>query len=212
MKTVHAFRRLPTEQIEVDFHNRGLKFKANDRGQVVCEMDDDVADALVKAAPCGYRLLGEPTAPAPAPKATPKQAAPSPVQSAVEALIGTDKHGSHIQIGEESLQLGAVVAAAHTASGLSVADWNALDGAARDALIDGQIEKLTTKAGEKSGDGEGGASPFTITSPDDVVIDLGPMTDDEVRAFAEKQGLPKPHHAKKGDKLKLAVIEALKAQ
>ncbi len=204
MKTVHAFRRLPTEAFVVDFQGQSLPFKADAQGQVVSAMPDDVADALIAAAPCGYRELG--ASPTVAPKTPAKKAEPK-----IEALYGSDKYGPHLQIGGEQVQLGTVVAAAHTASGLSVEDWNALAAADRDALIDQQIAAMTPESTDTGSSGAV-ASPFVITSPEDVKIDLGPMTDDEVREFAVKQGLPKPHHTKKGDKLKLAVIEALKAQ
>jgi hypothetical protein len=36
------------------------------------------------------------------------------------------------------------------------------------------------------------------------------MSDDEVREFAVAQGLAKPHHSKKGDKLRQFVIDSLK--
>jgi hypothetical protein len=52
---------------------------------------------------------------------------------------------------------------------------------------------------------------FVITSPAGEKFDLGAMNDDEVRAFAERVGAPKPHHMKKGDALRAAVIESLKA-
>lgn len=53
--------------------------------------------------------------------------------------------------------------------------------------------------------------PFVITSPEGEKFDLAAMGDDEVRAFAERAGAPKPHHMKKGDALRTAVIESLKA-
>jgi len=76
-----------------------------------------------------------------------------------------------------------------------------------------------TDVGAGSGDGQGSpdgagqqnAHPFVITSPAGETFDLGAMSDDEVRAFAERVGAPKPHHMKKGDALRAAVIESLKA-
>lgn len=73
----------------------------------------------------------------------------------------------------------------------------------------GAVPVKTTKAAKNDGDKPG---QFVITPSDGPAVDLGAMSDAEVRAFAEQEGLDKPHHTKKGDALRLAVIEALKAQ
>lgn len=54
-------------------------------------------------------------------------------------LYGTD-HPALIDIDGQQVQLGTLVAAAHTASELSVAQWNDLADAARSDLVAAEIE------------------------------------------------------------------------
>ncbi|MBT9493869.1 MAG: hypothetical protein IV107_16340 [Paucibacter sp.] len=153
---LHAYRRNATEKIEVDFMGKRFKFAANDVGQVVGEVPDEIATELLKVAGDGYCELG--TDPADAAK-------------------------SHA---EEKIASAASEAAA--------------------AVVAANMQPLDTEALAAV------AAQFSVTDPNGEVFNLGPMTDEEVREFAEKAGAPKPHHTKKGDKLKLAVIESLKAQ
>lgn len=157
---LHAYRRNPNESIDVDFGGQMLKFKPNERGDVVADVEpEELALALVQAAPCGYRAYETaqalaPKPPAPAPK--PTKAEPAPTAS----TSPSDASGDQAQQGKPAEQAQA--------------------------------------------------SAFVITSPEGESFDLGAMDDDGVRAFAVKQGLEKPHHSKKGDKLRAFVIEELK--
>ena len=64
-------------------------------------------------------------------------------------LHGSDKLPAHIEIAEgKTVQLGTVVAEAHTASGLSEEAWNALPADERDALLNAEIDRL--KAAEQA--------------------------------------------------------------
>lgn len=69
-----------------------------------------------------------------------------------EFLLGSDKHDTLITLGETDVQvqLGTVVARAHAGSGLTVADWNALDDATRDALIDDTIDEMLAEVEAKT--------------------------------------------------------------
>jgi hypothetical protein len=76
-------------------------------------------------------------APASAPSSAP---APAPV------LCGSSTLPALISIGGKDVQLGTVVAAAHAASGLTAADWNALSEGDRDERLKAQVEAMQQQA------------------------------------------------------------------
>lgn len=59
----------------------------------------------------------------------------------IETLLGSSVLPALIAIGDAEVQLGEIVAAAHTKSGLSVEDWNALEDAARELLLEAEIKR-----------------------------------------------------------------------
>lgn len=64
-----------------------------------------------------------------------------------EVLYGSNKLPAMVKIAKDKeVQLGEVVAAAHTASGLSVEDWNALEEDKRDELLTDQIKTMRAEA------------------------------------------------------------------
>ncbi len=165
---VHAFRRNPTEVIDVDFAGQVFKFKANEKGDVVADLPADVAEKLIEAAGCGYRAYEAVDAPVKAAKVAPAPAPAAPPAAAPASAPSADLEPPS---GDSSLPPA------------------------------GDLVKKEAPP----------ASPFVIESPDGVKYDLGSMSDAEVREFAVKAGLAKPHHAKKGDGLRQFVIDALKA-
>lgn len=162
---VQAYRRGPTEKIAVDFGGQSIKFAANDRGDVVATIEDDeLAIALIAAAPCGFRAYGGDT--------TPAVVKPRPAMKFdgdLDDELDEDKNDSN-------------------------------DGSSTLMPPPEPTQELATEPAR-----------FVITSPEGEVYDLGPLDDEQVRKFAQDQGLAKPHHTKKGDNLKLFVIDALKS-
>lgn len=68
-----------------------------------------------------------------------------------ETLLGSDVQPAMIDIGaSKSVQLGTVVAAAHKASGLSVAAWNELPGDQREELLVKMIETMRAQSAAKT--------------------------------------------------------------
>lgn len=66
-----------------------------------------------------------------------------PIEAHIETLLGSSVLPSMVEIGPEiSVQLGEVVARAHTESGLSIADWNAMADDAREALLAATVEAM----------------------------------------------------------------------
>lgn len=58
-------------------------------------------------------------------------------ENPLQPLIGSDKFDAEIEVAEgQKIILGDLVRAAFEASGLSVSEWNALEGEARDELLD----------------------------------------------------------------------------
>lgn len=157
MKKLHAYRRNPTEVITVELLGESVQFKANQAGHVVADVSDEFADALIAAAPCGYRVYGS-NAEAPAPATT-----------------------------------------------------QAPDLQARGGKDGGADESPGGPSEEEQGSGSSTAGDFVITAPGGESYDLATMDDEAVRAFAVQHGLAKPHHSKKGDKLRAFVIESLRA-
>lgn len=72
----------------------------------------------------------------------------------LEVLLGSDLLPAHVQIGDELVQLGAVVAKAHEASGLTVGDWNGLVPQIREKLLADYIESLRAPAEQDATNGE----------------------------------------------------------
>lgn len=69
-------------------------------------------------------------------------------------LVGSSVHPATFEIGGQTFQLGNVVAMAHTTSGLSVADWNALPDDERHDRIDAELDRLQAEAEAAQGDGD----------------------------------------------------------
>lgn len=63
-----------------------------------------------------------------------------------DTLLGSSLLSALIKIGDEEVQLGTVVAGAHEASGLSVADWNALGNDEREQMLAAHVTALTEAA------------------------------------------------------------------
>jgi hypothetical protein len=97
--------------------------------------------------------VAEAAAEAPA-EAAPAEEAPEGAQAAepeaeapeILILLGSSTIGALIDVNGEQVQLGTVVAAAHQRSGMSAADWNALDDATRDGLLNHEVEILRGQA------------------------------------------------------------------
>lgn len=70
--------------------------------------------------------------------------------AASQVLLGSSTLPSLIQIGDAEVQLGVVVASAHKESGMSGKDWNALDEAKRDELLNAHVEALRAQAAEQA--------------------------------------------------------------
>lgn len=70
----------------------------------------------------------------------------APTTATQTFLLGSDIHEATYEIGGELYQLGDVVALAHTKSGLSAEDWNALDPDDRHARIDMALDDLADAA------------------------------------------------------------------
>lgn len=100
--------------------------------------------AVETADPAPRSLASATPAPAPTPAPTP---APAPAEPTLAMLYGTD-HPALIDIDGEQVQLGTLVAATQTGSGLSVADWNGLTDADRKDFVDAEIEASRTAAAD----------------------------------------------------------------
>jgi hypothetical protein len=86
------------------------------------------------------------TGTAPLPDLSPAQ------QATMQILLGSSEHEANYTIGGTNYALGDVVALAHTASGLSVDEWNDLTDNSRADLIDEQLDKIKG-AGQDGGTG-----------------------------------------------------------
>lgn len=86
-------------------------------------------------------------------------AAAAPVeQSASEVLYGSSVLPSMLDIGGEQVQLGTLVAAAHQASGLTVAEWNELAAEVREELLADQLALMREHAEAKASAEQSAAS------------------------------------------------------
>lgn len=72
-----------------------------------------------------------------------------------DMLLGSGVLPSMVPIGDTEVQLGEVVRGAFEASELSVEEWNALEGDAREQLLQDEVDRLISEAtGQGSGDEE----------------------------------------------------------
>ncbi len=151
--------------------------REDDDAHVATVLDEAHQDRFLSI-PEAYRLYRGTPAAAPVSAPAPKPAvvaAPvtTPEPDAPEILLGSDSHPASFEIHGKVYALGDIVAAAHKASGLDVAEWNELDAESRAGLIDDELDKLD----------EAGAAPV---SEDEVRAEL-------VALFEAKFG-KKPHH------------------
>lgn len=114
------------------------------------------------------------------PTATEKVVADKP--PAEVGLIGSSVHPSAFTIGGKTFSLGDIVAMAHTASGLSAADWNKLTDEERHDRLDAELDRLQAEldANEKAAK-EGASKPAADAPPD-----FATMKVPELLAYAAK--------------------------
>lgn len=148
-------------------------------------------------------------------------------------LIGSNIQPTTISLtGSKTVPLGEVVAAAHRASGLSLEEWNELQGDEREAMISSMVgqmeveaeaheaaemEALRIKAEEdeaalaakqKAEQEAAEAAKFTLIAQDKSVIDLKPMSDTKLREFAKTYGVDLPPGIK-GDAIRQVIVDKL---
>jgi hypothetical protein len=94
-----------------------------------------------------------------------------------EILNGSNTLPANIEIAEGlEVQLGAVVAAAYTASGLSVEDWNGLAEDERDILLNETIENMKAVVAQTAKDeAEAPETPVAEATPEPEVAAPAPV-------------------------------------
>jgi hypothetical protein len=128
----------------VDMGSAQYHFTPNDDGAHVAEVLDEAHQDRFLSIPEAYRLYrGTPAAAPVSAPAVVKAAEPAP-----EVLLGSDNHPASFEIHGKTYALGEIVAAAHKASGLDVAEWNELDAESRAGLIDDELDKLDEAGAE----------------------------------------------------------------
>ena len=128
---------------------------------------------------CGYKIYrpGAKQQPAAVPPAPPAKT------EAAAVLNGSSVHPAQFEIGDKTVSLGEVVAAAHARSGMTAEAWNELPEETRHELIDAELDFLAGDAdGEKA------------------------ERDALVEQYVAKFG-KKPHHKLGNDKIREALAE-----
>lgn len=127
--------------------------QAEEDAELTVEEDDETEDPDVPAQQPANG--GAPATPA-AGTETPATPGAAPTsggeQQEQPALYGSDTLPSEVAVGETKVQLGEIVAAAHTASGKTVEQWNALLPIDRDALLQAEIDKRIAALSRKPED------------------------------------------------------------
>jgi hypothetical protein len=104
------------------------------------------------------------TKPEPGPNET-KDGAGAPAANSQVILHGSDLLPAHIEIAEgNTVQLGEVVQRAYQASGMTPEQWNALEGAARDDLLEMEVAVLKTEAATAGAGKDGDAKKLSSAS------------------------------------------------
>lgn len=113
---------------------------------------------------------------------TPPPPAPAKQATASTVLYGGD-FPALIDIDGIEIQLGAVVAAAHEESGLSVDAWNALDAADRQARLQSFIERARVEAAEERAKEDAARKGAEEKAAE-------PLTHEQLKAELKRLGVP----------------------
>ena len=139
-----------------------------------------------------------------------------PIEAHIETLLGSSVLPFMVEIGPDiSVQLGEVVARAHTASGLSIADWNAMADDAREALLAATVDAMKAEnapaqlepepeaeAEPEAPDALGLADSAEAQTPE-------PEADDEPDAWSENQPKEQPEQPAADSVVSSIVTEAV---
>jgi hypothetical protein len=239
---IQAYRR--KEPIEVSLTTRLIKFYLNDLQHVVADVDADERDLLVEGIPEAYRDYGDAVAAQPSAEDIARAEAAEKAQKeaderaeaerlaaetrASQTLLGSSVLESVIDLtGNKTIALGDVVARAHVRSELSVADWNDLEPAEREAKLATEVEILTEEAeteeaeaadalrvqatkdaaAEKEAADAAAAKKFVLVAGDQS-FDLKTYDDKKLREFAKQYGVTLASGLK-GDQIRQAIVDKL---
>lgn len=140
-----------------------------------------------------------------------------PIEAHIETLLGSSVLPPMVEIGPDiSVQLGEIVARAHTESGLSIADWNAMANDEREALLAATVDAMTAEHAPKQTEPEAEAEP---EAPDALgLADLAdsteaqtpePETDDQPDAPTEEPSKEEPEQPATDSVVSSIVTEAV---
>lgn len=239
---IQAYRR--QEPIEVSLTTRLIKFYLNDRKHVVADVDAKERDLLVEGIPEAYRDYGDTVVAQPSAEDVARAEAAAKAQKesderaeadrlAAEARLSQTLLGSNVLesvidlTGNKTVSLGEVVSRAHQRSGLSVADWNDLEPAEREAKLATEVEILTEEAetaeaeaadalrvqaekdaaAEKEAAVAAAAKKFVLVAGDQS-FDLKTYDDKKLREFAKQYGVALASGLK-GDQIRQAIVDQL---
>jgi len=239
---IQAYRR--KEPIEVSLTTRLIKFYLNDLQHVVADVDAEERDILVDGVPEAYRDYGEDVAAQPSAEEVARAEAAAKAQKetderaeaervaaesrASQVLLGSNVLDSVIDLtGNTTAALGEVVPRAHTRSGLTVAEWNELEPAEREAKLATEVEIMTEEAetaeaeaadairvqaekdaaAAKEAAEAAAAKKFVLVAGEET-FDLKTYDDKKLREFAKQYSVPLAGGLK-GDQIRQAIVDKL---
>lgn len=177
----------------VDMGTAKYHFAPREDGAHVADVQDEAhADRFLSITE-GYRLYRGTAAAAPV--EAPAAPVPQPnIKTDETILLGSDEHHSSFTIHGKTYSLGDIVAQAHKASGLDVAEWNALAADSRAGMIDDVLDEIE------------------VVGPQPDQSEQKPVDEDALRAelvaqFEAKFG-KKPHHNAGIDSIRAKLAEA----
>lgn len=134
---------------EVVLGDTTYKFTPDSQGRHVCDVTDKAHIARLLSIAEGFQIPDDEekpkaaTPPAPTPVIPPAPITPTIQPIDENELVGSDVHPAIIDLGDgKTAELVDVVAQAHEISGLSTADWNALEPEVRHGLIDAVLDGM----------------------------------------------------------------------
>jgi hypothetical protein len=135
-----------------------------------------------------------------------------------EMLIGSSVLASTYEIAGETVQLGAIVAAAHELSGMTVEEWNELPNDDREALLRAELDRLLATVPSDAGADPADTTPSSNAEPKSDPLDHdgngkkgGAVAPDIAKLRADYTALlgKKPFNGWKADELQRRIDEAL---
>jgi len=206
MKIESIIKRNPPT--EVVLGDTTYKFQPDSQGRHVAEVTDKAHISRLLSIAEGFQIPDDEETPkdftpqASAPVVPPAPAAPTFQPIDENVLRGSDVHPAIIDLGEgKTVELVDVVAQAHEISGLTTADWNALEPEVRHNLIDAVLDGMVEQDPGNGADADAATAALAAAAAADPEAAAKDERDDLAAQWKARTG-SLPHYKWTADKIR----------